>query len=113
VGGEAFLFISADRYRSELYDTAGYAGNPDEFYKSIVMEPAPVDPVTGFAEEAALSEVEFMLSNGELRVFRNSEVRAGLQLYLHQTPGPVILRGSDYVEFTGQIEMKIRIKDEE
>ncbi|MGM0485070.1 MAG: hypothetical protein ACQERI_11015 [Candidatus Krumholzibacteriota bacterium] len=110
VGGEALLFISADPGRGEMCDTTGYSGNPDEFYKTIEMGPAPVDPSTGFAEEAAVSEVEFMLSTEELRVFRNSVVRSGLRLYLNDTGGPVILRGSDYIEFAGQIEMKIRVK---
>ncbi|MBD3179141.1 MAG: hypothetical protein GF417_05830 [Candidatus Latescibacteria bacterium] len=113
VGGEALLFVSGDPFRSELYDTTGYSSNHNEFYKSVEMSPAEVNPLTGFAEEAAVSEVEFMLSREELRVFRNSAVRTGLRLYLRETPEPVILRGSDYVEFTGQIEMKIRIKDKD
>jgi len=112
VGGEAVLFISGDQFRSELYDTSGYAANPAEFYKSIEMDPAVIDPATGFAEEETVTEVEFMLSREELRVFRNSQIRTGLRLYLYETPGPIILRGSDFVEFNGQLEMKIRIKDE-
>ena len=113
VGGEALLFISADPSRVELTDTTGYSADPDEFFKVIEMQPAAVDPSTGFAEEAAVSAVEFMLSREELRVFRHSEVRIGLRLYLDDTGGPVILRGSDFIEFSGQIEMKVRVKEDD
>ncbi|MCD6379412.1 hypothetical protein J7M07_03065 [bacterium] len=113
IGGEVRLFISCDPSRVQLYDTRGYSDSNLEFIKTITMDAAPVDPLNGFIESAAVSEVEFPLTYDELLIFADPPVYTGFQLILEETAGTIVIRGSDYIEFSGEIELEILIHGEE
>ncbi len=113
VGGELMLMVSADLSRTDPFDTTGYSTNRLEFIKSVRMEPAPADPATGLVEDAVISETGFPLSEDELRVFKTAPLVTVFKLTLEETGGRVILCGSDYIEFSGEVEMEILIKGEE
>ena len=113
IGGEVLLFINRDPSCIQLYDTKSYSDNSLGFIKSITMDAASVNPVTGFAETAVVSEIEFSLTSEELSIFANPPVRTGFQLIMEETEGRIIIRGSDYIEFSGEIELEILIHDKE
>ncbi len=112
LGGEAQIFISADFTREDLYDTTAYF-NPDlEFIKNAEIPKGQVDPLTGFVNQASQSQVMIDLNNDELKIFQNPMLRTGILVNLEETGGFVILRGSDFLEISGKIEIKVLFKDE-
>ncbi len=112
LGGEIKIFVSADMNHQDLYDTTYF--NPDlEFIKQIVVSPAPTDPSTGFVTEARESEIEFGLNTRELRVFKNPPIRIGFRLKIADTNGFVVLRGSDYLQLSGEFEINLLVKDDD
>jgi len=112
LGGEVKIFVSADMNHQDIYDTTYF--NPDlEFIKHIVLSPASTDPSTGFVTEAQESEIEFGLNTRELRVFRNPPIRIGFWLKIADTNGFVVLRGSDYLQLSGEFEINLLVKDDD
>jgi hypothetical protein len=111
VSGMIDIFFSADPSRQDLFDTTGYGSSDLEFYKSVTVSEAIVDPSTGFVTEPTESEFLINLTMEELQVFVKLPFRVGLKLNLDNTNGFVILRGSDYVEFSGIIETEILFKE--
>ena len=111
VSGMIDIFFSADPSRQDLFDTTGYGSSDLEFYKSVTVSEAIVDPSTGFVTEPTESEFLINLTMEELQVFVKLPFRVGLKLHLDNTNGFVILRGSDYVEFSGIIETEILFKE--
>lgn len=111
ISGMLDIFFSADPSRQDLFDTTGYGSSNYEFYKTVSVSPAVVDPLTGFVTEPNESEFIINLSMDELQVFVKLPFRVGLKLHLDNTNGFVILRGSDYVEFTGNVETEILFKE--
>lgn len=114
VSGELVLKVSADPPQASLSNTnVDSENNPEftrcEFTRSIEMPSATVDPVTGLVEDAAVSEVNLKLSVEELSIFRNIPVFTCFQLILEETEGKIIIRGSDYIEFSGEVEVEVLI----
>ncbi len=111
VSGMMDIFFSADRSRQDLFDTTGYGKSDLEFYKTVSVPEAVVDPSTGFVTEPTETEYTIDLTMQELQVFVKLPFRVGLKLHLDNTNGYVVLRGSDFVEFSGLIETEILFKD--
>jgi len=111
VSGMLDMFFSADPSRQDLFDTTGYGSSNLEFYKSVIVSEAVVDPSTGFVIETTETEFLINLTMDELQVFVKLPFRVGIKLNLDDTNGFVILRGSDYVEFSGLIETEILFKE--
>lgn len=112
LGGEVHLFVSADFTREDLYDTTGYFNPELEFIKTIDVEEGLVDPATGFVTQPVESEVILTLSKDELKIFQEPFLRTGAVFYLAETDDFVVLRGSDYLQISGLVKMKILFKDE-
>ena len=111
LSGTVELFISGDFTREDLYDTTAYF-NPDrEFVKVINISPAHIDPQTGFVSQAVTSNYSIDLNRKELTIFQNPPLRTGWRIRLNDTNGYVIMRGSDYLEFSGKIETEIIFRD--
>ena len=112
LGGEVKIFVSADSLHHDIYDTTYF--NPDlEFIKHIVLNPAPTDPATGFVIEAQESNIEFGLNRREMRIFKNPPIRIGFRLKIADTNGFVVLRGSDYLQLSGEFEINLLVKDDD
>ncbi len=112
LGGTVRLIVSADPNHQDIYDTTAYFNPELEFVKTIQMQKAPVDPATGFVNESQLSQVEFSLNTRNLEVFKNSPIRIGMLLLLDETNQYVVLRGSDFVEISGEFEITVLFKDD-
>ncbi len=111
LNGQFQLFVSRNFTRKDLYDTTGNFNPNLEFIKEIDIPPAQVDPATGFVIQPAEQEFSFPLSQEEIALFGHPPLRLGLLLKLDNTNGFVVLRGSDYVEFSGNIITELLIKD--
>jgi len=111
VSGMMDIFFSADRSRQDLFDTTGYGKSDLEFYKTVSVPEAVVDPSSGFVTEPSETEYTIDLTMEELQVFVKLPFRVGLKLHMDNTSGYVVLRGSDFVEFSGLIETEILFKD--
>jgi hypothetical protein len=114
LGGELFLTVSAYPLQTVMSHNNGDSkknleSTKYEFTKSIEMPSASVDPVTGFVEDAAVSEVSLTLSGDELSIFKNIPVFTCFKLILEKTEGKIVIRGSDYIEFSGEVEVEILI----
>ncbi|MBN2366280.1 MAG: hypothetical protein EH225_09995 [Calditrichaeota bacterium] len=111
LSGEIQIFFSRDFTRKNLYDTTAYFNPEKEFIKSVILPEAQVDPVTGFVLQSAEREIVMNLSQNEIGLFGYPPLRVGLLLRLKETNGFVIVRGSDFVSFSGNIETEMVIKD--
>jgi hypothetical protein len=111
VSGMLDIFFSADPSRQDLFDTTGYGSSNLEFFKTVNVAEAVVNPSTGFVTEPTETEFLINLNIEELQVFVRLPFRVGIKLNLDDTNGFVILRGSDYVEFSGIIETEVLFKE--
>jgi hypothetical protein len=116
VSGMIDIFLSADPNRQDLYDTTGYSNPELEWYKTIPIPQAPVNPATGFVTNPV--EIDFIieLSFQELQIFTKPPgrpIRAGIKNHLDDTNGFVNVRGSDYFQLSGFIDTQIIFKETE
>jgi hypothetical protein len=109
--GQFQLFISRNFGRTDLYDTTANFDPSREFVKTIDIPAAQVDPVTGFVTQPVEQEFSIPMTQQEVALFGLPPLRLGLLLKLNETNGFVVLRGSDYVEFSGNIVTELLIKD--
>ena len=105
------VFISGDFTRQDIYDTTSYFNPELEFIKTVTIPAAEVDPVTGFVTQPAVENFSIELNQQELSIFQHPPVRTGLRIHLNNTDGYVVMRGSDYFEFSGKIETEIIFED--
>jgi len=115
LGGTVRFFVSRDisATEEEFYDTTNYSVDSLGFTKPIVFDAAPANPVNGFVETPVVSDVVFSLNSNELSVFKDPPVRTGFQLILQNTEGRVIVRGSDFIRLSGEVEFEFFIHDDE
>ncbi len=111
LSGQGQIFFSRDFTRMDLYDTTSYFNPTLEFIKTVAVPAAQVDPVTGFVTQPAEETFTMELNPQEISIFHSPPIRLGLILHLDNTNGFVILRGSDYLEFSGNIEIRIVFRD--
>ena len=105
------IFISGDFTRQDLYDTTSYFNPEREFIKTVNVPAAEVNPGTGFVTQPAVENFIIELNQQELSIFQQPPIRTGLRLHLNNTNGYVVMRGSDYFEFSGKIETEIIFED--
>jgi hypothetical protein len=116
ISGSIDIFLSADPNRQDLFDTTGYSNPELEWYKTIPVPQAPVDPVTGFVTAPVETEFIIELSFQELQIFAKPPgrpIRAGIKSHLDDTNGFVNIRGSDYFQLSGFINTQIIFKETE
>ena len=111
LNGTLEVFISGDFTRQDIYDTTSYFNPELEFIKTVEVPAAEVDPVTGFVTQPAVENFSIELNQQELSIFQHPPVRTGLRIHLNNTDGYVVMRGSDYFEFSGKIETEIIFED--
>ncbi len=111
LSGEFLVFFSRDFTRPDLYDTTSYFNPDKEFIKRIPLPDAQVDPATGFVIQPADEEFVIQMSGQEIEHFGYPPLRVGLLLKLDETNGYVVLKGSDFVSFSGNITTEMVIKD--
>jgi hypothetical protein len=112
LGGEVQLFVSADFTRDDLYDTTAYFNPDSEFIKTFNVSPGQVDPLTGFVSQPIESQTTLELNTQELNVFKNDRLQVGVLLNLEETNGFVVLRGSDFLQFSGRLEFEVLFKED-
>jgi hypothetical protein len=111
LSGTMEIFISRNFSRQDLYDTTGHFNPQCEFIKMVEVPAAEVDPITGFVSQPAVGNFTIELNQQELSIFHRPPIKTGLRLHLDDTNGFVVLRGSDYLDFSGKIETEIIFKD--
>ncbi|MFZ0389972.1 MAG: hypothetical protein WAN36_05895 [Calditrichia bacterium] len=110
LGGRVEMIVSADPLHTDIYDSSYF--NPDlEFIKSIRFQKAVKDPISGLISEPAESSLDFELSQEELTLFQTPPLRVGFLVKLSDTNGYVLLRGSNYLEISGQFEIQFLVKE--
>lgn len=112
LGGEVQLFVSADFTRDDLYDTTAYFNPDSEFIKTFDITPGEVDPLTGFVSQSVETQTTIELNTQELNVFKNDRLQVGVLLNLDETDGFVIIRGSDFLQFSGRLEFEVLFKED-
>lgn len=112
IGGTVQIFISNDLSRNDFYDPNREINPDNEFVKSISIQGAPVSSSTGFVKQTIVSQVDFELTTSQLRLFKEPPLMVGYRILLNETNGPVVLKGSDFVEISGKVEVQLLVKDE-
>ncbi len=108
LGGSVRVIISADPGATNLYDLKNL--NPDlTIVRDISLSPAPVDPSTGYVTQAATSPIELSLNAKEISLFAHPPLKVGYLLQIDDTPQPVAIRASDYVQVAGMVRINYNV----
>jgi len=113
IGGEIQIIVTRDLSRENIFD-AFRSINPElEFTKTVAIQKAQIDAQSGFVTKTVESEVDLELNTQELQVIKNPPFLVGLRMIFEDTDTPVVVRGSDFIEISGNIEVEVLVKDEE
>ncbi|GAB4336006.1 MAG: hypothetical protein Kow0037_16650 [Calditrichia bacterium] len=112
LSGEAKLFVSADWQQTDIYDTT--TAQPGLYFvKTISLPMATINSSTGLVQSPGSEEISIHLNTPELRLFQNPPLRMGVLFNLDETPGIVVIQGTDFIEVSGQMEVTVLIKEDE
>ena len=88
--------------------------NPELVIDSLYVAPATIDPIHHTSGDMVVSQIEIMLTHdhGDLSVFENPDVYAGVKMHLIGTDGEVvIIRGSDNLRIFGYVSVDVHVQD--
>jgi hypothetical protein len=108
--GNIRFILSADFSDPDIYDE-----NYDTsrvIIRDIPVEPAPVDPLTGFVINAREDEILLHLNQQEVQLFSSPPLRYGYQLIVPDTGGFITLRYSDFVKMLGRADLHVLVGDQ-
>lgn len=109
LGGTMRFIISKDFSDPNIYDQD--YDTSLVIIRDIDMDPAPIDPQTGFVTEARETDKTLYLNRREVQLFGNLPLRYG---YLLQVPGTgdfVTLRYSDFVKMLGRANLRVLLNN--
>ncbi len=109
--GVTMRFILApDSIGTDLYDA--HLDTSQVIVREFTVDPAPVDPQTGFVLRSRETEITLALNRREIRLFQKPPLRYGIELRLADTADPVALRASDFVRMLGEVQLDVLINNE-
>ena len=79
--------------------------------RHIDMDPAPIDPQTGFVTTARETDETLYLNRREVQLFGNPPLRYGYLLQIPGTGSFVTLRYSDFVKMLGRANLRVLINN--
>jgi hypothetical protein len=79
--------------------------------RDINMDPAPIDPQTGFVTTARETDETLYLNRREVQLFGNPPLRYGYLLQIPGTGSFVTLRYSDFVKMLGRANLRVLINN--
>lgn len=109
LGGTMRFVISKDFSDPNIYDQD--YDTSLVIIRDIDMDPAPIDPQTGFVTEARETDETLYLNRREVQLFGNPPLLYG---YLLQVPGTgdfVTLRYSDFVQMLGRANLRVLLNN--
>ncbi len=110
LGGRIRMMVTRDSLRTDMFDTTTF--NPaKEFIKKIQLNPAPVNPVTGFVDQPGENEILFNLTRREMRILSQPPLRVAYELQIADTKGTVALRTVDYIKISGQVKLTVIVNE--
>ncbi|GAB4368726.1 MAG: hypothetical protein Kow0042_10030 [Calditrichia bacterium] len=112
LGGSVRLLVNGDDLQTDLYDTTQYANSKLKFIKRLDLIPAPVNS-QGWVTQPSENTVVLELSRSEMELFQHPPLRVGILVNFAETDGFVVLRGSDYIDISGNVEVQVLFKDED
>ncbi|HQU73590.1 MAG TPA: hypothetical protein PLG66_14900 [Calditrichia bacterium] len=111
LGGELVFALTSDPADTNLFDAP--IDTALGFTRSLTLTPAPSDPTSGFVTTPRVETVNLGLSRREIRFFTTPPLFYSLQLRVADTDGQVAIRSFDFVETSGNIELRLRVDDNE
>lgn len=104
------FILTADATDIDLYDAN--LDTSQAIVREITVEPAPVDPQTGFVIRSRETAIALSLNRREIRLFQKPPLRYGFELRFADTANPVTLRASDFVRMLGEVQLNVLINNQ-
>ncbi len=109
LSGAVCFVLSADNSDPDIYDAI--FDTSLVIVDTIAVAPAPVDPLTGFVNEAREMEITLHLNQREVQLFQDVPLRYGYEFIVDETQDFVTLRYSDFVRLRGAVDTRVLIED--
>lgn len=109
LGGTMRFIISKDFSDPNIYDQD--YDTSLVITRDIEMDPAPIDPQTGFVTTARETDETLYLNRREIQLFGDPPLRYGYLLQIPGTGSFVTLRYSDFVKMLGRANLRVLLND--